>query len=227
MDVKALFTWSGGKDSALALYEMRQAGAFDVLALLTTVTREYQRVSMHGVRRTLLRQQAAALGYPLAEVFIPSGGSNAEYELEMRERLLGFRDVGVRLVAFGDICLDDVRRRREEHVATVGLRAVFPLWGRSTTSLARRFTELGFKAVVTCVDTTVLGSEFVGREFDRQFLSDLPATVDPCGENGEFHSFVYDGPIFRRPVSYVRGEAVCRDNRFVFCDLMSGPDVSK
>jgi uncharacterized protein (TIGR00290 family) len=220
MSEKAIFTWSGGKDSIMALYELQKAGSYEVSALLTTVTADYDRVSMHGVRRSLLEQQAKSLGYPLEGVLISRDASNEEYEAKMKETLEKYRDVGVRNVVFGDIFLQDIRKYREENICSIGMKAIFPIWKRNTTELARTFVDLGFKAVVTCVDSKSLGKAFVGRPFDERFLSELPSNVDPCGENGEFHSFVYDGPLFRQSLSFRLGEIVLRDERFYFCDLI-------
>jgi len=217
---KVLFTWSGGKDSAMALHELLRSGALDVAALLTTVTEEYDRISMHGVRRVLLEQQADALGLPLETIYLPRNASNDEFEERMRERLEQFRSRGVSAVAFGDIFLEDLRKYREENLSRVGMKALFPLWKRDTRELARSFIDLGFKAVVSCVDSQAIGKAFVGRVFDERFLSELPPAVDPCGENGEFHSFVYDGPIFSRAICYAVGDIVLRDERFYFCDLL-------
>jgi len=215
-----LFTWSGGKDSAMALYELQKAGDYEILALLTTVTKDYDRISMHGVRRILLEQQADSLGYRLEQVFISRSASNEEYEAKMREILEKFLKASVCVTAFGDIFLEDVRKYREENLSKIGMKAVFPIWKRNTTELAHTFVDLGFKAVITCIDSKVLDKRFVGRHFDEQFLSELPSNVDPCGENGEFHSFVYDGPIFRESLLFEPGEVVFRDNRFYFCDLI-------
>jgi uncharacterized protein (TIGR00290 family) len=215
-----LVSWSGGKDSALALYEVLKSGAYSVAALLTTVTEDYDRISMHGVRRVLLEQQAASLGFPLEQVLIPKDASNEVYEANMARALAKYKDQGVETVVFGDIFLEDLRKYREEKLALAGMRAVFPLWKSNTTELARSLGALGFRAVTTCVDTKVLGQEFVGRTINEEFLTELPATVDPCGENGEFHSFVYDGPIFSRAVRFLVGEKVLRDERFYFCDLV-------
>jgi len=215
-----VLTWSGGKDCAMALYELRRTDGWEVSALLTTVTEDYDRVSMHGVRRELLGQQAESLGLPLETVSIVKDSSNEDYEAKMRETLAGHRSRGVELVAFGDIFLQDVRQYREDNLAKAGMKALFPLWNRDTAELARLFVDLGFKAVVTCVDSNALDGAFVGREFDGRFLSDLPSTIDPCGENGEFHSFVYDGPMFRTPLSHEKGEIVMRDGRFWYCDLV-------
>ena len=220
MNEKVLFSWSGGKDSAMALYELQRARSYEISALLTVITEDYDRISMHGVRRVLLERQADSLGYPLEEIFISKNASNEEYESKMRDVLVKYRETGVSSVVFGDVLLEDVRRYREDNLAKVGMRGIFPLWKRDTTELANTFINLGFKAIITCVDSKVLGKRFVGRVYDKQFLRELPPHVDPCGENGEFHSFVYDGPIFRRKISFVIGDIVLRDNRFYFCDLI-------
>jgi uncharacterized protein (TIGR00290 family) len=214
-----LFCWSGGKDSALALYELQRTGEYEVAALLTTVTADYDRISMHGVRRALLHEQAAALGLPLHEVFISKQSSNAEYEAEMGKALQQFRERGVETVAFGDIFLEDLREYREGNLARVGMRAVFPIWKRDTRELVRTFLDLGFSAVTTCIDGRVLEASFAGRTIDERFLSDLPPGVDPCGENGEFHSFVFTGPNLARRISFEVGETIARDS-FFFCDLV-------
>jgi len=216
---KVLLTWSGGKDSAMALHELKASGAYEVLALLTTVTEQYDRVSMHGVRTSLLERQAESLGLPVEKVYLGADASNEEYEARMRDKLVYYQARGVASVAFGDLFLADVRQYREENLFRVGMKGLFPLWGRDTSEVARSFIGLGFKAVVTCVDSSQLDGAFVGREFDERFLAELPPTVDPCGENGEFHSFVYDGPLFRGAIPYKRGEIVLRDSRFYYCDL--------
>lgn len=219
---KVLFSWSGGKDSALALYEIMKSKNYQVAALVTTVTEDFDRISMHGVRRVLLEQQAASTGIPLEKVLISRNASNEEYEANMEKVLLKYKEMGITSVVFGDIFLEDLRKYREDKLATVSMDAVFPLWKRDTTELARSLTSLGFKAITTCVDTTQLDGEFVGREIDDSFLSDLPANVDPCGENGEYHSFVYDGPIFKKPIVCSKGETVLRESRFYYCDLLPG-----
>jgi uncharacterized protein (TIGR00290 family) len=223
MTKRLLFAWSGGKDSALALYEIKQQPDVEVSALLTTVTEGYDRISMHGVRRKLLSEQAEALGFALEEILIPQKCSNEIYEERMRQTLEKFGREGISAAAFGDLFLQEVRAYREERMAKIGMEAVFPLWGVNTSDLARRFTQLGFRAIVVCVDTQMLGSEYAGRDYDADFISDLPAGIDPCGENGEFHTFVYDGPIFTRPVRVQTGEKLLRDHRFFYCDLL-GPD---
>jgi uncharacterized protein (TIGR00290 family) len=220
MPEKVIFCWSGGKDSTQALYELRADAAYQLVALLATVTEDYDRLSLHGVRRELMERQAEALGHPLHQVLVSKDGTNEEYEARMREALAGYLAAGVTAAAFGDLYLEDIRQYREERLLTVGLKGLFPLWRRDTAALAQSFLARGFKAVVTCVDTQVLDREFAGREYDAAFLADLPPGVDPCGENGEFHSFVYDGPIFARPVRFTRGEGLLAHDRFYFRDLV-------
>jgi uncharacterized protein (TIGR00290 family) len=219
MKDKVIVGWSGGKDAAQALYELKQAENIEIAALLTTVTENYDRISMHGVRRDLLVKQANSLGYPLEEILIPPKCTNEIYEQRMQQSLERFLKEGVSGAAFGDLFLQEVRAYREERMSRVGMRCLFPLWGKPTAELARRFMDLGFRAIVVCVDTQAINREFAGREYDEAFIRDLPATADPCGENGEFHTFVYDGPIFARPIPVARGEIVLRDDRFCFCDL--------
>jgi uncharacterized protein (TIGR00290 family) len=221
MKEKAVVAWSGGKDSALALYETLNTGRYEVQELLTTVNRDYDRISIHGVRRVLLEQQANALGIPLEITFISKGASDQEYERELLKTLKRQRDSGVSSVVFGDIFLEDVKKYREQILAKAEMNGVFPLWKRDTHMLARRFIKLGFKAVITSVDSKVLAKDFAGREYDERFLADLPGNVDPCGENGEFHSFVYNGPMFHEKVAFRKGEAALRENRFYYCDLLS------
>ncbi|MDP2157121.1 MAG: diphthine--ammonia ligase [Nitrospirota bacterium] len=220
MKEKVVFAWSSGKDSARALHEIRQDDQYDVTSLLTTVTEGYERISMHGVRVALVEQQAESIGLLLEKVYIPKEASNENYETAMRNALLRHKEKGVIGIAFGDLFLEDLKVYRENKLAEVGMKAIFPLWKRDTTELARSFIKQGFRAIITCVDSQVLGKEFSGRFYDRQFLADLPSHVDSCGENGEFHSFVFDGPLFRRPVRFEKGEVVVRDNRFHFCELL-------
>lgn len=214
--------WSGGKDSALALREILGDRRYRVAALLTTVTAEYDRISMHGVRRTLLHRQAESLGLPLEEVSISPGASNEAYEVNMTAALasLRARTPGFDTVVFGDLFLADIRAYRERMLERIGMRGLFPLWLRDTRALAHEFVRLGYRAVLVCVDAAQLAGEFAGREFDGDLLRDLPPEVDPCGENGEFHTFVYAGPGLREPVRHERGPVVVRDGRFVYCDLM-------
>jgi uncharacterized protein (TIGR00290 family) len=220
MKEKVLLSWSGGKDAALALHELQASSEYEVAALLTTVTAEYDRISMHGVRSVLLERQARSLALPLHTVLISTDTTDAEYRVKMRDEMQRHFDAGVFHVAFGDIFLEDVRKYREENLALLNMRALFPLWERDSGDLSRSFINAGFKAIVTCVDSKALSGSFAGRRFDASFLSDLPPRVDPCGENGEFHSFVYDGPIFREAVPYRKGRVVLRDGRFYFCDLL-------
>jgi uncharacterized protein (TIGR00290 family) len=219
MKDRVIVGWSGGKDAAQALYELKQAENIEIAALLTTVTEGYDRISMHGVRRDLLIKQANALGYPLEEILIPPKCTNEIYEQRMQQSLERFLKEGVSGAAFGDLFLQEVRAYREERMSRVGMRCLFPLWEKPTPELARRFIDLGFRAIVVCVDTQAISREFAGREYDEAFIRDLPAHADPCGENGEFHTFVYDGPIFSGPIPVERGEIVLRDDRFCFCDL--------
>lgn len=220
MTEKVLFTWSGGKDSALSLYMLRKFHNYEIAALLTSVTEDYDRISMHGVRRVLLEQQAQSLGLPLEMLYITRNSSNEEYEAKLKDKLLQYKSQGVSSAVFGDIFLEDLRKYRENNLAQIGMKGIFPIWKRNTTELAHTFIDLDFKAVITCVDSNVLEGKFVGRYFDKEFLSELPPQVDPCGENGEFHSFVYDGPIFRERIRFRRGKIVLRDNRFYFRDLI-------
>jgi len=217
--------WSGGKDSALALQEVLRDERFRVAALVTTVTTGYDRISMHGVRRALLHRQARAIGLPLEEVLISPRASNEEYERHMEATLIaaGARFPGLDAVVFGDLFLADIRAYRERMLARIGMRGLFPLWPRDTRALAADFVRQGYKAVLACVDSHALPAAFAGREFDTALLGDLPPGIDPCGENGEFHTFVYAGPILRAPVLHRRGEIVVREGRFVYCDLEEIP----
>jgi len=221
-----LVAWSSGKDSALALQEIETRHDFQV-TLLSTVTEGYRRVSMHGVREQLLRAQAESLTLPLEIVTIPQNCTDEEYRKRMKAVLAEYRRRGCRRVAFGDIYLQDVREYRENNLSEVDMQALFPLWQRSPQELSSSFLQRGFRAVTTCVDSQALDRAFVGRIYDESFLDQLPAGVDPCGENGEFHTFVFDGPIFRKPVAYHTAEVVLRDNRYYFCDLIAADQAPK
>jgi len=221
MTEKALVSWSGGKDSCMALHQILRDQSYQVVALLTTVTREYERISMHGVRKLLLEQQAESLGLRLHKVYISKGASNEEYESRMKEVLSQYRGDGVDSIVFGDLFLEDIKQYRERVLAALGMRGVFPIWKADTSELIRRFIESGYKARITCVDPKVLDTSFAGRLIDEELLSELPPDVDPCGENGEFHSFVYDGPLFKEEVRMRVGETVLREG-FYFCDLLPG-----
>ena len=222
MPEPVLVAWSGGKDSALALRAVLADPSLAVEALLTTVTREYDRISVHGVRRSLLHAQVRALGLPLLEMEIPASCDNATYEASLARTMRDIRDRNprVRQCVFGDLFLEEVRRYREERLASLGMEPVSPLWGMSTTDLARTFIDDGFRAVLVCVDSTQLSPSFSGRAYDASLLADLPKGVDPCGEIGEFHTFVHSGPLFREPVRFSIGETVVRDERFVYTDLL-------
>jgi uncharacterized protein (TIGR00290 family) len=217
---RVVVSWSGGKDSAMALAEVVREGKLVVSALLTTVTEDYDRISMHGVRRVLLERQAASLGFPLEKVLISRNASNEEYESRMGQALARYKAAGVSSVVFGDIFLEDLRKYREQKLAAVGMDCIFPIWKRDTRRLIVSLATSGFKAVTTCVDTQALDRSFVGREIDAGFIAELPHGVDPCGENGEYHSFVYDGPLFRERIAFRKGEIVLRDGRFCYCDLV-------
>jgi uncharacterized protein (TIGR00290 family) len=211
-------SWSGGKDSVLALHALRNEQRVEPQVLVTTVTERYDRISMHGVRRSLLRRQAETLGLPLVEVTIPPSCPNAVYEQRWMDAFASPRLEGAEEIAFGDLFLEDVRRYRESLLARAGKRGIFPLWGRDTTHLAHAFVTDGFRAVVVCVDLEQLDESFAGREYDERLLAELPLGVDPCGERGEFHTFVYAGPGFSKQIGCRVGEVVEREG-FVFCDL--------
>jgi len=211
--------WSGGKDSALALAALLNSPEYEVVGLFTTITEEYDRISMHGVRRELVEAQARAIGKPLTTVLIPPGCVNDIYQQRMKETCLEFQKQGINHVAFGDLFLEDIREYRNKMLGQLGMEAVYPVWGLETTGLAQDFIRRGFKAILCCIDPKQVEPGFCGRDFDEAMLRDLPDAVDPCGENGEFHTFVYDGPIFRQPIACTKGEVVLRDN-FWFCDIL-------
>jgi uncharacterized protein (TIGR00290 family) len=215
---RTLLSWSSGKDSAWSLHLLRQQGEYEVVGLLTTFNREADRVAMHGVRRELVEAQAKAASLPLWDVDLPSPCSNAEYESIMKETCKAAVSKGIECIAFGDLFLRDIREYREKQLAGSGLQPIFPVWDIPTRALARSMIECGLCAKLSCIDTHCLSREFAGRDFDEQLLRDLPPQADPCGENGEFHSFVYAGPMFRHDLAIEVGEIVTRD-RFVFADL--------
>ncbi len=220
MPEKVLVTWSGGKDSALALYKLQDKKEYDIEVLLTAITADYDRISLHGIRTTLLDRQAKSVGFPIEKIRISKNCSNEEYDLIMRRVLEKYKTKDIQAVAFGDIFLRDVREYRENNLSRIGMRGVFPLWHLDTLELAHKFIKLGFKAAITCVDSNALDKTFAGREFDERFLAELPRGIDPCGENGEFHSFVYDGPIFHKKITFKAGEIVLKEKRFYYCDLL-------
>jgi uncharacterized protein (TIGR00290 family) len=212
-------SWSSGKDSAFALHVARAEGGYAIDTLLVTVNADADRVAMHAVRRSLLQAQADRLGLELHVVEIPSPCPNDIYEARMAAAVSAARGVGVEQMVFGDLFLEDVRAYREGHLAGTGITPVFPLWGRPTNVLAREMLDAGVKAVLTCVDSAALPAEFAGRTFDESLLAELPAGIDPCGERGEFHTFVWDSPGFSSPVNIELGEVVARDG-FIFCDIL-------
>jgi uncharacterized protein (TIGR00290 family) len=217
-----IVSWSSGKDSALMLATLRDDPSVEPVALLTTVTAGFDRVSIHGVRRELLAAQALSVGLPLQEVWLEPASSNAAYETRLASALSRLRDryPGVRRIAYGDLFLEDVRRYREERLAALGWEGVFPLWGQPTKALAQSLVDSGFEARLVCVDTTMLAASFSGRAYDAALLEELPTHVDPCGEGGEFHTFASYGPGFATPVEYRVGEVVMREGRFAYCDLV-------
>lgn len=236
--MKAYMNWSGGKDCSLALCKILQGKVHDIEVLFTNVNAVHNRISMHGVRRELLQLQAASIGLPLYTVELPEQPSMADYEEEMKERVNDLKKKGYTTAVFGDIFLEDLKKYREEQLAKLHINCVFPLWQNDTKNLIREFLELGFKAIIVCVNANFLDQSFCGRLIDQSFVDDLPDHVDACGENGEYHSFVYDGPIFKKPVPFVKGELVHREYKtpkedkdtcfskpqpstsFYFCDLL-------
>ncbi|QHL87582.1 ATP-binding protein [Nibribacter ruber] len=243
MKPTAIFNWSGGKDSALALHRTQQQDQFHLHALFTSLSQAHQRVTMHGVREELMRQQLQQLGLPWKPLFLPEGVSLPDYNQAMKTAWQDFTKAGVTHAIFGDIYLEDLRQYRETQLAEVGVKAVFPIWQQDTTDLLEEFWRLGFKAKVVCVNGKHLDASFAGRDLDEAFIKDLPAGIDPCGENGEYHTFVYDGPNFKAPVPVQVGETVFKsyapasqtadddcfvanppayDTGFWFCDLLPG-----
>jgi len=220
-DRDVVLSWSGGKDSALALQSLRADSSIHVVGLLTSITRDYDRISVHGVRRSLLEAQVERLNLPLLEITLAAKCTNEDYErafLDSLETVKKKFPSGSH-IAFGDLFLEDVRAYRERLLEGTGFDPIFPIWGENTSALAKRFIDDGFEARIVCVDTTQLDGSFAGREFDHNLLHDLPDAVDPCGERGEFHTFVSNGPGFSAPVTYRVGEKVLREDRFMYCDL--------
>ncbi|MCL2021419.1 MAG: adenine nucleotide alpha hydrolase [Betaproteobacteria bacterium] len=219
MSKKTLLSWSTGKDCAWALHTLRQDPTTNVLGLFCTVNKIFNRVAMHGVRTELLQQQADSLGLPLHIIEIPYPCSNEEYAETMSMFVETAIKNEIECFAFGDTILEDVRQYREKHLSGSGITPIFPLWGNSTQELSQKMINAGLKAVITCIDPRHLAKSFVGREYNESFLSEIPENIDPCGENGEFHSFAFDGPMFKTPVAISKGEVVERED-FVFMDLL-------
>ncbi|MCS6968936.1 MAG: diphthine--ammonia ligase [Cytophagales bacterium] len=223
---KILLSWSGGKDSALALYLLKKQ-QLEVEGLLTCINAHCHRITMHGVRQELLYQQALSLGIPLHLINLPENPTNLQYEQAFREQLTYLKTLGFSRLAFGDIFLQDLRQYREQLLQPLSIEAIFPLWGKNTFQLIEHFLNLGFKAIVVCANASLLDKSFVGRVIDKNFVKELPKNVDVCGENGEFHTFCYDGPLFCNPVKFVVGQTVLRQyqqgnlcSSFWFCDLL-------
>jgi uncharacterized protein (TIGR00290 family) len=229
---KAIFNWSGGKDSALALHYIRQHNQFDPACLLTSVSAQYKRISMHGVREELLRAQAEAIGIPLEIIEIPESAGMKDYDKLMGTKLRELKTEGYTHSIFGDIYLEDLRSYREQRLSEIPMKAVFPLWKRDTKELVAEFIRLGFKTMVVAADASKLDKSFVGRVIDNDFINDLPAGVDPCGENGEFHTFVFDGPVFKNALAIEKGETVLKEyksagnwsSRFWYIDIHKKQD---
>ncbi|MFY1048368.1 diphthine--ammonia ligase [Chryseobacterium sp. GP-SGM7] len=235
MKPKAIFNWSSGKDSALSLYKTLKEDQFEITSLLTSINQEFQRISMHGVHVSLLEKQAQSLGLNLIKMELPKEPSMEEYREMISKTMTEIKSQGVTHSIFGDIFLEDLRKYRENQLETIGIKAVFPLWKQNTTDLIHEFLDLGFKTIVTCVNETYLDKSFAGRMIDKDFIKDLPKNIDPCGENGEFHTFTFDGPFFKNPIDFKVGEIVKKtypkpktddndeDGEYVFwfCDLIS------
>ncbi|MDH5735976.1 MAG: adenine nucleotide alpha hydrolase [Gammaproteobacteria bacterium] len=212
-------SWSSGKDSAWALYQLQQNKEVDVVGLFCTVNKEFNRVAMHGVRLELLQKQAESVGLPLEVIEIPNPCSNAEYEKIMGQFVAMAKNNSIEYFAFGDLFLEDIRNYREEKLKNSGIKALFPIWGIPTETLSREMVSAGLRTIITCIDPRKVPEEYAGREFNENFLTSLPETIDPCGENGEFHSFVFDGPMFKEKIAISVGEIVNRDG-FVFADIL-------
>lgn len=221
MNQPVVVSWSGGKDAAWTLHTLRQSDDYDVVGLITTVTEGYERIAMHGIRRKILHAQAEAVGLPVIEARMPQRADNETYETAFANALetARLRWPGIERIAFGDLHLADVKAYRDALCARLGWTPVYPLFGSDTRTLANEMLVGGLRATLCCVDTQQLDARYAGREFDAALLAELPATVDPCGENGEFHTCVHAGPMFARPLNLARGEIVLRDERFAFCDL--------
>jgi uncharacterized protein (TIGR00290 family) len=216
-----VLSWSGGKDSAMVAYHLLASQKYEIAALLTTVTEDFDRISMHGVRRELLERQAESLAIPLHKVMIPKDCSNEIYEGRMNEAFSHFKARGITKIAFGDLFLADIRQYRDERLAQAGMTGLYPIWLRDTDELVRTFIGLGFRAKLACVDTHAIDASFAGRELDASLLEDLPRSADPCGEHGEYHSFVYAGPIFKKTIDCKTGATTMRSSRFNYCDILA------
>lgn len=218
MKEQIIFSWSSGKDSALALYKLKQEDKYDIVSLLTTVSEEHDRVGFHGTQRILLEKQANAIGLPLYKAYLSKSDSIEEYAEKLEKALIGCKNANITKIAYGDIFLEDLKEFRIKNLEKIGMTGVFPIWKQDSAKLIREFIDLGFKAITTCVDSKVLDKSFAGRIIDYDFLSELPEHIDPCGENGEFHTFVFDGPLFREKINISVGDIILRDG-FYYCDI--------
>lgn len=228
--IQAYMNWSGGKDSALCLYKALQDGRYNITHLITSVNAAHNRISMHGVRRTLLEAQAEAIGLPLETIELPEQPGMDEYEQTMLSKVQQLKHAGCNHAIFGDIFLEDLKLYREQKLQQLGIECVFPLWKKDTAGLVKEFIQLGFKSIIVCVNGQYLDKSFCGRIIDEAFLNDLPSNVDPCGENGEFHSFVFEAPLFKQPIPITKGDIVYKQYAapvpnekpygFYFCDLV-------
>ena len=221
---QAIFFWSGGKDSALCLWKVLQQKEYEVAALVTTVNENFKRISMHGVREELLDKQAESIGIPLVKMYV-SEGTNNEYEQKMNETLMKFKGQGITKVIYGDIFLGDLRAYRDSNLAKLGMQGVYPLWKQNTKALIDEFLSLGFKTITCCTNDAYLGEDRVGEIIDQKYIDTLPSDVDPCGENGEYHTFCYDGPLFRYPVKFAKGEKIYRPLEIKTTDDECNPKV--
>lgn len=215
---KALLSWSGGKDAALALSSIQKRQEYEIVALLTILTEDDKRVSMHGVRKQLLDTQASMLNLPIEYVYLPTSASNELYENRMEETLSRYLNQGVDTVIFGDLFVEEIRQYRENQLSQVGMKAAFPLWNKSQKDLIKQFLNEGFQAVTVCIDTNALSQAFLGKNLDESFFSNLPNSIDICGEHGEYHTFVYDCPLFKQPISLQKGKKSTKWNHFAYCD---------
>lgn len=217
---KVLFSWSGGKDSALALHKILEKDEYEIVSLITTITEGYNRISMHGISVYLLEEQAKSIGIPLFKIEIPENCSDEDYDIIMVRMLNHFQEQGISSVVFGDIYLVDVKNYRISQLSRVGMQAIFPLWGINTNEITNEFIKKGFQSIICCIDTRAIDPKFSGRIYDHSFLNDLPITCDPCGENGEFHSFVFDGPIFSKKIEIKTGVKLLRNDYFFFTKIL-------
>jgi uncharacterized protein (TIGR00290 family) len=224
---RSIFNWSGGKDSALSLYHCLNDKDIEIRYLLTTLSEKYKRISMHGVRKELLQLQAKNIGIEMKEVYLPEAASLEIYDGIMKKAFDGFTEEGIEYSIFGDIFLEDLKKYREDRLAEVLMKGLFPLWKRSSTEILKEFIGLGFKTVIVCVNDKYLDKSFAGRVIDKDFLNDLPENVDPCGENGEFHTFVFDGPIFKKKIDYELGELVRREYKAKTVNVDESDDKKK